>query len=145
MCDRRISLPALALLQPQDVLHGIKARRFTYDPLRCAQSAPCKNFATGRSMCQFQPLAWSGKNHRVLTDHVASAKRRETDLLFATRADLPMAAEHGAIRQRVATALGNGHTQVHRGTGRRIEFVFVVRFDDLDVELSRQRLCRDSH
>jgi hypothetical protein len=58
-------------LQSKHILHGIKPGWFSDEPLRCPQRASRKNFAAGRAMGQFQTLARAGKEHCVISDHLA--------------------------------------------------------------------------
>ena len=76
----------------------------------------------------------------MLADDVAGAHDRVADAALAARS----VAVDGQARRVVvdAAALRRRATQRERGTGRRIDLAAVVRIEDLDVELGRQRTGR---
>src|SRR5439155_11033362 len=68
-------------LQSQYILHRVKVGRLADDPPRRAQSAAPENLATARFVGKLETFARSGKNHGVLSDHVAFANRLNWNLI----------------------------------------------------------------
>ena len=74
-------------------------------------------------MCQFQPLARPGKNHRVLADHITFADRLDWNFI----SDVLCLAQDFSESFRAATG--------------RVLFHAMVRFDDLGTEFVPKNIC----
>ena len=84
-------------------------------------------------MRDLDALAGAGKHHRVVTDDVAAADRREPDRARTALAGMAFARVHGELRERAAEGGGDDLSHLQRRARRRIDLVAMVRLDDLDV------------
>src|SRR5438034_2125076 len=84
-------------------------------------------------MRELDTLARPGENYRVLTHDVAAAKRRESDRVGVSRADVAFARIKGARGKIDSAPGGRSLSQLKRGARRRVDFVLMVHFDNLDV------------
>ena len=84
-------------------------------------------------MRELYALARAGEYHRVLTHDIAAAKRRESDRVGLSRADVAFARKKGVRGEINAAPGGRSLSQLQRGTRRRVDLVLVVHFNDLDV------------
>ncbi len=94
-------------------------------------------------MTEDHPLTCGREHHFVLADDVAGAHDRVADPALASRSVTVVGEARSVVIE--AAALGRRPTEREGRAGRRIDLRAVVRIEDLDVELRRQRTRGGAH
>ena len=84
-------------------------------------------------MGNLDPLAFAGKDNRVIADHIAATQRCKADGAVFARTGKAVTAAHGDIVKINAPALGRCFTKTQGRAGRSIDLVFMVHFNDFDI------------
>ena len=105
---------------------------------RCAQRAQRESGAAAGFVGDFDALSGAGEQHGMVADDVSAAYRGEADGGRIALAGDAFAAIHGALRKVASQGFCDHLAHAERGAGRRVHFVAMVRFDDLDVVAVRQ-------
>src|SRR5579872_6685223 len=71
--------PRVNRLQPQHLLHAVKAGRLADQPTRGAHRALGIDRPVAGAVRQFQPLADAGEDHLVVADRIAATQRGKAD------------------------------------------------------------------
>ena len=89
-------------------------------------------------MCDFQPLSIAGENDRVVSDNIAGSDRAKTDGILGSRARAALASVNRHIRQIRAPCSGDCLSQTQGRTRRRVNFMPMMSFNDLDIDTVTQ-------
>ena len=129
-------------LKPQHILHAVKPGLFFRQPLRRAQRAAGEGVAAVGAVDEFEALADAAKDHGVLADYVAGAHGEQRDFFVAALADDASAAVDGDFSKIAVERTCDRTSKCQRRAARRIFLEAMVRFDDLDVVIVAEHLCR---
>src|SRR5581483_1463635 len=100
--------------EAEHIGHGIEPGLLASAPEGRTDGAVREQRPVGGPVCQFDPLAFAGKDHRVLADHGAATQRRKADVTALPRTGMPVAAPHrvllevdaASVRRRLAEEQG---------------------------------------
>jgi hypothetical protein len=123
---------ACAPLPTEQVLDRVATGGTTEEKTRRSQGAVAEEIAARRAVRELEALALAEQHHRVIADDVAAADGMHADFAARPRADLSRASVDD--RAVGVEASAGRFDEASRGAARRIDFLAVVRFDDLDVE-----------
>jgi hypothetical protein len=93
-------------------------------------------------MGNFKPLTICGKNDGVISDHITGTDRRESNRRSISRAGLSFAPVNRNFFQVTAKRCGDHLAHAESSTRRRIHFMAVMGFDNLNIHFITQYSCR---
>ena len=109
--------------------------------LAARAAAAGKHVAGVGPVGDLDPLSHADEVDGVLADDVAAADGLHADLFLGPLAADPFAVEVGHFVVVAPEGLGHHLTHADRGAGGGVLLQFVVRFDDLHVEIVAEDLC----
>ena len=115
--------------------------------LHGAEGPSSEVLAAAGTVGDFEPLPGAGEGDCVVADDVAAAQAVEADGATVALAGFALAAVHGVGSEVPAQRLGEDFAHAHGSSGRCVDFVAVVRFEDLHVHFvaKNARCLLDQH
>jgi hypothetical protein len=130
------------LTRPERVSEGVPAGRLSDHEFRCEERTLSEQVARAGAVGELEALALAEKEYGVIADDVAAAHTEDAELVRLAGADvarpLMELGELGASGAR-------GVRESARGTARSVDFLSMMKLDDLHVERGAETTHRLFH
>ena len=126
----------------QHIRHAVKAGFLISSPERGLHGTAGENAAVFRNMGEFDPLARSGKNDLVITNHCAAAQGGKADITPRSYARMALTGADRVLIERDLAALRHGRAKQNGRAGGRIHLHAMMDLHDLDVIVGAERAGR---